>query len=82
MKYLLLFFCALTLSYAQVAEALNGIVTLETEMNAINGEQNKGVNVNIELSKNDFIEARHSVFLIKQRNHLIVNEYHIKGAKQ
>lgn len=78
MRFLFLMFCLFGYAYCSVvSEAIDRQTESVNAVKAINDNQNNEIKSKVAVKKRKVLELRNSVFLIKQRNELILNYFHL-----
>lgn len=78
MRFLFLIFCFFNISYCSVvSNAIDRQTEAVNTVKSINENQNNEIKSKIAVKKRKVLELRNSVFLIKQRNELILNYFYL-----
>lgn len=77
-RFLFLIFCLFNFSYCSViSNAIDKQTEAVNTVKGINDNQNNEIKSKIAVKKRKVLELRNSVFLIKQRNELILNYFYL-----
>lgn len=78
MKILLMLISFLGIAYCSiVSEAIDEQIKAVNAFKGVNDTQNNEIENKNNVKKRKILDLRHSVFLVKQRNELIMNYFHI-----